>query len=162
MPSQNVCSPPKKKRVRDPEVAVRRWIALTYEPKIPGVLSGDIHQTIRVNSDLLPFDWIAFHGWSGRSYRSPWSFRTPYLEVITAEPIYIFDDGIAFKGTTAFYQIGDPVLDRIAALDGIQPATGHELIRVLHAYNGPGTLEGKILRWNPEPLKKAAMEAAHV
>lgn len=153
MTSPKECSA-KKKRERDPEVAVRRWIALTYSPKIPGVLSGDISQTIRINSDLLPFDWIAFHGWSGRPYRSPWSFRTPYLDVVRAEPIFIFDDGIAYEGTTAFYKVGDPTLDRLAALDGIQPATGQELIRILHELNGPGTLKGKIITWDPKPLKE--------
>lgn len=134
------------------EVAIHQWIPLTYQPKIPGVLSGEIRQTIRINSDLLPSDWIAFHGWSGRPYRSPWSFRTPYLDVIRAEPVFIFDDGIAYEGTTAFYKIGDPTLDRLAALDGIQPATGQELIRVIHQMHGPGALKGKIITWDPKPI----------
>jgi len=142
----------KHKRQRDPEVAIKKWIPLTYQPKISKVLSGEITQTIRVNSDLLPADWIAFHGWSGRPYRSPWSFRTPYLDVIIAEPIFIFEDGIAFEGSTTFHKIGDPMLNRIAWLDGIDPATGQELISVLHKMNGPGTLKGKIITWDPKPL----------
>lgn len=154
--TQNNSSPKtgsaKEKRVRDQEKAIHKWIPLTYQPKIPGVLAGDITQTIRINTDLLPFDWIAFHGWSGKPYRSPWSFRTPYLNVMKAEPIYIFDDGIAYKGTTAQFQIGHPVLDRLAALDGIQPATGQELLRVLHQMHGPGTVAGKIITWDPKPI----------
>ena len=156
---QNVCSP-KRKRQRDPEVAIRKWIPLTYKPKIPGVLSGDISQTIRIDTDLLPMDRIAFHGWQGRPYRSPWSFRTPYLDVTMAEEIFLFDDGIAYKGADmgGFMPIGDPRLDTLARLDGIQPATGAELIRVLHEMHGPGTHPGKIIRWDPAPIK----EAVHV
>jgi hypothetical protein len=64
--------------------------ALTYKEKIPGVLSGDIRQTIRpisynlhticgksvITADpIRPGDKILFHGWADRPYRSPWSWR---------------------------------------------------------------------------------------
>lgn len=143
---------------RDYEKAIRRWLPLTYKPKIPGVLNGSITQTIRIDTDLMVGDWIAFHGWTGRPYRSPWSFRTPYLDDIYAEPIIFHDLQIELPERQLRLMddprlVDDPRLDELARLDGIQPATGPELIRVIRKMHGPGILQGKILRWDPEPLK---------
>jgi len=131
---------------------VRRFLPLTYRPKIQAVLDGTITQSIRINTDLQVGDSIAFHGWSGKPYHSPWSFRTPYMPVRHAERITVRKDSIYFPNEKVAVIAGD--LNYLAALDGIEPATGEELIRVLHAMHGGGTLHGKILRWDPEPVKE--------
>jgi len=133
---------------------IRKYLPLTYEPKINGVLNGSIFQSIRVDTILEIGDLIAFHGWSGKPYKSPWSFRTPYLEINWAEPIRIHKDFIYYPWEKKKFKIGDSELNYLAALDGIQPATGEELLRILHEYHGPETLKGKIIRWNPAPIIK--------
>ncbi len=138
---------------------IKRFLPLTYKPKIPGVLAGEINQSIRVDHeetkrDLQVGDHVAFHGWSGRPYHSPWSFRTPFCKVIEAHPISVRKDSIYFSEEKLILKSDDPVLDKLAALDGIEPPTGRELIRVLHLMHGFGTLKGKVLRWDPEPMIK--------
>ena len=51
--------------------------ALTYQPKIGRVLSGEIRQTIRKvgKKPIKHGDTLILHGWFGRPYRSPWSWR---------------------------------------------------------------------------------------
>ena len=53
--------------------------SFTYEPKIEGVRRGEIRQTIRPKGKrpVEVGDRILFHGWTGRPYRSPWSWRLP-------------------------------------------------------------------------------------
>lgn len=148
---------------------IRRFLPLTYQPKIQAVKEGRITQSIRIDTDLNVGDSIAFHGWSGKPYHSPWSFRTPFMEIRHAEPITIRKDSIYFpegKIGSAPCKVAVKAcdLDYLAALDGIEPATGEELIRVLRSMHGKGTLHGKVLRWDPalilfknlnETLKKA-------
>lgn len=139
---------------------IHRFLPLTYKQKIPGVLAGDITQSIRIDTDLQVGDQIAFHGWSGRPYHSPWSFRTAFCEIILAKQISIHEKSVHFRGTGITLQIGDPLLDKLAALDGIEPATGEELVRVLHAMHGKGILRGKVLRWDPAEIKERILSAA--
>jgi hypothetical protein len=131
---------------------IRKFLPLTYEPKINGVLNGSIFQSIRVDTILEIGDLIAFHGWEGIPYKSPWSFRTPYLEINWAEPIRIHEDFIYYPWEKTKYKVGDNELKYLAELDGINPPTGEELLRILHSYHGPGTLKGKVIRWNPAPI----------
>lgn len=141
---------------------IKRFLPLTYPPKISGVLDGTIKQSIRIDTDLKVGDFVAFHGWSGKPYHSPWSFRTPYMRITVASTIRIKTDKVIFKDLQLpqrVKRIGDPYLDELAARDGIHPATGEELIRVLHAMHGDGTLDGKILRWDPTPIKKHSRAA---
>jgi hypothetical protein len=133
---------------------IRKFLPLTYAPKIAGVLEGKITQTIRVNTILEVGDQIAFHGWEGTPYKSPWSFRTPYMDIIWAEPIRIHADFIYYPWEKIRIPAGGPELKYLAALDGIEPATGEELLRILHEYHGSGTVKGKIIRWNPAPIIK--------
>jgi len=80
------------------------------------------------------------------------------MKLIEAEKITIGKDYIRFLSDGEKIHIGEelpfahPDLDELAALDGIEPTTGEELIRVLHGMHGKGTLHGKILRWDPESL----------
>jgi hypothetical protein len=104
-------------------------------------------------------DFIAFHGWYGKPYHSPWSFRTAYMQIRYAEPITVRKDSIYFpEGKIGSVPCKSAVkacdLNHLASLDGIDPATGEELIRVLHAMHGGGTLHCKILRWDPTPIKE--------
>lgn len=122
---------------------------LTYAPKIQPVLEGKCTQTIRPKRLINVGDLIMFHGWSGKPYRSKWSFRTPYWPVICAAPILIFDSGMMREGWPD--ALAWDRFDDIAALDGIVPATGEELGRVLlsmHKIPADG-LEAQILRWDP-------------
>ena len=126
----------------------RKWnLPLTYTPKIPGVLDGTIRQTIRVGRKFSPGDLVSFHGWSGRPYRCPWSFRTPYAALKAVIPITILTDGIEAPREFRPWSL----LDGIARLDGIEPPTGAELYRVLsgmHKIPDDG-IEAQILRWRP-------------
>ena len=124
----------------------RKWnLPLTYTPKIPGVLNGSIRQTIRVGRKFSPGDLVSFHGWSGRPYRSPWSFRTQYAVLKAVIPITIYPGGIEAPGEIRPWSL----LDGIARLDGIDPPTGEALCRVLsgmHKIPADG-IEAQILRW---------------
>ena len=50
-------------------------MSFTYEPKIEAVKSGECRQTTRIDTNVKEGDYILFHGWSGRPYRSKWSWR---------------------------------------------------------------------------------------
>ena len=119
------------------------WLPLTYPPKIPGMLAGTIRQTIRVagKTRYMVGDQVAFHGWAGKPYRSPWSFRTGYFELKEVVPILIFPYGIS--------SVSWDKHDALALLDGIDPPTGIELGLVLCEYNDipESGAPGFILRW---------------
>ena len=70
---------------------MKHILPLTYEPKIPDVLSGKCTQTIRPISYTKPKnkgDLVMFHGWEGKPYYSKWSFRTPYWEITQSFDIH--------------------------------------------------------------------------
>lgn len=132
---------------------IHRFLPLTYKPKIPGVLAGTINQSIRIDTDLQGGDFIRFHGWEGVPYHSKWSFRTPYLQLTMAMPVNIRkNDSVYFPETGETYKRPSGFLNTLAALDGIDPPTTEELIRVLRSMHGKGYLHGKILRWDPKPF----------
>lgn len=139
---------------------IHRFLPLTYSPKISRVLDGSITQSIRIDTNLQEGDFIAFHGWSGKPYHSPWSFRTPFMELTMATPIHVKKDSIYFPESGETYKRPSGFLNTLAALDGIDPPTAEELIRILHAMHGKGILHGKILRWDPAPIKEARITAA--
>jgi hypothetical protein len=152
--SQNVCSQAKP----------RKWnLPLTYAPKIEAVKAGTCTQTIRVIGKAGPKragDLISLHGYvNGRG--TPWTWRTSYKEITSAETIIISHKGVHWMDPPANCGWSDPWLDQIAALDGIVPPTGEALRDVLISKNGkipPEGIEAQIIRWDPAPLK----EAAHV
>jgi len=126
--------------------------AMTYPPKIEAVKSGECRQTTRIYNEKNPFkvdDFILIHGWEGRPYHSRWDWRRP------KEPITQVIDLIALEHTATFCQnpitgkyIGtgslktlslpwhDDVMDELARLDGIVPATGLEYKSVLEGFHG--------------------------
>ena len=124
-------------------------LPLTYAPKIPKVLSGECRQTIRVGNKFQPYDLISFHGWEGKPYRSPWSFRTPYFEIVLVEDITIQKGGIYSPWPDLFSPWDSPDLDLLARADGIDPPTGKELERVLLSMHKipEGGLRAQIITW---------------
>ena len=131
----------------DQLLKTKYWIPLTYSPKIPGVLNGTIRQTIRTRRTYAVEDRIAFHGWAGKPYRSPWSFRTEYFRLREVIPIFILPAGIAFEDDRSWKRWEN--LAFIAEKDGIVPATGEELGRVLSSYHKIPVdgVPAQILRW---------------
>lgn len=145
---------------------VTHILSMTYQPKIEGVRNGTIRRTTRIYNEDNPFevgDFALIHGWSGRPYRSPWSWRLPKMPIL--EPI----DMIAFGFQAGFWQhplTGNPyssqslainyypwqhpIMDEAARLDGIVPATGLEYQNVLERYHGKFTDEPvrfQVIRW---------------
>jgi hypothetical protein len=131
---------------------IHRFLPLTYKPKIPGVLTGWITQSIRIDTDLQVGDSIAFHGWEGKPYHSPWSFRTPYCEITLAKDINVHANSVYLPEKKKWLNTHDTEMYQLAFEDGIYPVTGEELLKVLHTMHGNGVLHGKILRWNPLPI----------
>jgi hypothetical protein len=156
----------------------KRWLPLTYKPKIEPVCKKEITQTIRVGSTYKVGDEIAFHGWENKPYRSPWSFRTPYFLLNYVKNITILEKGIIggfdrwdFDPDYKEGKYGDTTyratlwlweeLNWLAIKDGIKPLgcdnselLGFELERILWSLNGRkpwpknGT-EAQIIRWIP-------------
>ncbi len=124
-------------------------LPLTYKPKIPKVLNGECRQTIRIGRKFQVGDLISFHGWEGTPYRSKWSFRTPYFEVESVEPIIIYRWGIYWPWAKWLREWTFDGLDVLAELDGIDPPTGIELGRVLTSYHKvpDDGAEAQIIRW---------------
>jgi hypothetical protein len=132
-----------------------RWLPLTYAPKIPGVLSGEIRQTLRVDSKdpLEVEDMIAFHGWQGRPYRSPWSFRTGYFTLNMATDIRLFPMGIKIRGSFDIDPWDGRLCNHLAIRDGIESnpgeSPGQALGRVLNEYHKipDAGVKAQVLRW---------------
>lgn len=125
--------------------------AFTYVPKIPSVLDGTIRQTIRPlgKTPIKVGDKIIFHGWSGKPYRSPWSWRKELVvtEVFyfTAYPTYVDWDDI---WASNYSKQPWSELDYYAKLDGISPPTGEALRELMcDMYLDKMPLKMQIIRW---------------
>ena len=137
-------------------------MSFTYEPKIPSVLSGEIRQTIRKERPkrhIHPGDYILFHGWEGRPYRSKWSWRKK-VKVASIGIVYLSERGIqVIAGELPFtvYRMnvetkrwGSEVGDYLAKYDGIDPPSGEALKETLKRLNGPDWEEYyEVIRWEP-------------
>lgn len=136
-------------------------LPLTYPQKIPAVLKGNCSQSIRVGSRINIGDLIMFHGWEGKPYRSKWSFRTPYWPIWYVQEILVSESGWkiplskrgGYRGQTFSRVIpwDHYRSDMLSQLDGIAPATGEELYRVIstmHKIPDEG-LPMQVLRWEP-------------
>ena len=131
---------------------MKKWLPLTYKPKIIGVREGKIRTTIRVGERYSVGDEIAFHGWEGIPRHSKWSWRTPYFKLVEIIPIRVFKNG--FEGHKTFHNWASPLANLIALRDGIVPdkigATAGEtlgrLMNSMHVITDKG-LPAQILRW---------------
>ena len=131
---------------------LKHILPLTYKPKIPDVLGGKCTQTIRPISYTKPKnkgDLVMFHGWSGKPYRSKWSFRTPYWEIKC-----VFD--ICFIGSVIkkadcndeFVELSINEMDEIAVFDGFKDI--QEMISQFYKMYGEGLYDMvfTVIRWN--------------
>ncbi len=131
------------------------WLPLTYKPKIEGVCSGTIRQTIRGERMYKVDDSVAFHGWEGTPYHSKWSFRTDFFRLKEVIDILITTHGITMPVDGKMKEVSwdSPEISALAKLDGIAPKPGvplgRELSHVLFAYNEVPSkgLPAQILRW---------------
>jgi len=120
--------------------------SLTYPPKIEAVQDGSCTQTIRKGRKVSVGDEILFHGWTGRPYRSKWSWRKRVVvyEVIDIE---ISQEGMMIEGVLHAWTSWYP--SRLAEYDFIDPPTGEALRDVLFGLNSAhdGPDEYQIMRW---------------
>lgn len=127
-------------------------LPLTYEPKIQPVIDGTCRQTIRIGRKFSEGDLVSFHGWEGRPYHSSWAFRTPYQPLWMVEDIFIVKEGFLFFHNGKFYKEvhwHEWEMRDLAKKDGIIPATGEELHKVLTSKNKipDEGIEAQIIRW---------------
>jgi len=127
-------------------------LAITYQPKIEGVRNGTIRQTIRVFNPENPRelgDRIILHGWKGKPYRSPWSWRREG-RIISIGLFQMSADCVRDTlGNMAFWGSSEQ-LKKMAEFDGIKPATGIELKHILESYHGKFTdkpVQMQVIRW---------------
>jgi len=124
--------------------------ALSYGPKIDACLRGAVTQTIRRGRRHRVGDRILFHGWFGRPYRSPWSWRMD-VELVDVIPMDIIDGHPVIEGVA--YSWDDARVHHIARLDGIDPPTGPALRDVLASMHSPLDGEYQILTWAWPPVE---------
>ena len=131
-------------RMRPP----RKWnLPLTYRPKIARMASGEIRQTIRPGLKYRVGDQVSFHGWEGQPYRSRWTNRTQYYELIRVIDITLRPDRVQVHYVV--WPWNDPIIDELARLDGIDPPTGQELGWLFTTmYDLPDDgMDFQVLRW---------------
>ena len=123
-------------------------MALTYEPKIEPVRSGECRQTIRKGRRFSVGDSILIHGWEDRPYRSKWSWGIR-VGVQKIRNISIDERGIHRASHAVPIRWSSQTLKEIAEKDYIEPATGEELKKVLFGLNGAPTEPEpyQIIRW---------------
>lgn len=138
---------------------MKHILPLTYEPKIPDVRSGKCTQTIRPISYTKPKqvnDLIMFHGWSGKPYRSKWSFRTPYWRIIKAFDIRFkkkhIENRIILRkanGNYIFHDLSNEEMNKMAFLDGFKNI--EDMITEFYEMYGEKIYQMifTVIRWNP-------------
>lgn len=127
--------------------------SITYEPKIKPVIDGLCTQTIRKGRKVSVGDEILFHGWSGRPYRSKWSWRNRVF-VLDVYDITIDREMITFMDDNSSYLWNSSMAYTLAREDFIDPPTGEALRDVLFGLNGIPTEpeEYQIIRWTVAEL----------
>ena len=131
--------------------------ALTYEPKIARVLNGKIRQTIRPLSKkkpVMPGDTLLLHGWFGKPYRSPWSWRinlrVVYVETLVWSGDWFFSSKTQDIGKNIFVIRLNPLhVKDILLKDGFKnPNDGIAFFRK----NYPRKQLLQIIKWDWPPL----------
>jgi len=137
-------------------------MSMTYGPKIEGVRNGTIRQTIRKYNPKRPFklgDKLLIHGWSGKPYGSPWSWR---MESVVTELDHLWVDNMVWvlkdhydlthEGYASSMHVWDrphPHIEKIAKDDGIVPPTPMELLKVLEDFHGKFPRSGLLIYGDP-------------
>lgn len=140
--------------------------SMTYPPKVQAVRSGACRRTTRMYNENKPFvvdDLILIHGWTGRPYWSPWSWRMPKERIRKVIDMVVTDSTLTFwQDPISGRPIGseslrlliltwhDHEVDELARLDGIVPASGLEYRAVLERFHGKFTevpVRFQIIEW---------------
>jgi len=123
-------------------------MAITYLPKIEPVQDGRCTQTIREGRKVSIDDEILFHGWSGRPYRSKWSWRKR-VTVADVIQIQVFDTYFTRDGNPLRPSWNGKYGDILAKKDFIDPPIGIALRDVLFGLNSAPSRpeEYQIIRW---------------
>jgi len=131
----------------------KHCLSLTYEPKIPAVRNGSCTQTIRPLGSVEKHvgDWVMFHGWSDKPYRSPWSWRTSYWELEYTASVKFYP-GQMFEVFTVTEPVAYPKekMDEIARRDWF---SDYEVMFQQFRLMYKKKLESmifQILRWDPK------------
>jgi hypothetical protein len=128
-------------------------LAITYQPKIEGVKNGTIRQTIRPLSKIprKVGDKLILHGWKGKPYRSPWSWRlNTEIELSAGMLAQDATFKLEYPGGWETFGWVDESADWLARDDGIVPPTGLQLKQVLETYHGKFTdkpVQMQVIRW---------------
>ena len=132
---------------------MKKWVkSMTYPPKIDAVRSGECRQTIRKGDKVSVGDSILWHGWEGRPYRTPWSWRMR-VTVTEAIPVLVdYNDGVGVFDTTynlhRWYAWDCAQINDLAKRDCIDPPIGLALRDVLAGLNGRMSgAEYQVIRW---------------
>ena len=100
---------------------MKHILPLTYEPKILDVREGGCTQTIRplnpTNQKSVD-DWVMFHGWSDKPYRSKWNWRTFYWSIIEVIDVCVKPDGLVIPDPEHY--LSKEESNKIARLDGFK------------------------------------------
>lgn len=140
---------------------MKHVLPLTYKPKIADVRDGYCIQTIRPKSESRPKnvgDFIMFHGWSEKPYRSKWDWRTPYMKITDVFSIQFLkitsNNTVALlkelpPGSNHFHRLPIKEADEIARFDGF--ATFEQMIiQFKKMYREKiFTTTFQVIRWNP-------------
>lgn len=112
---------------------------MTCKDKLERVFSGEIRQTIRRGERYQVGDTLTIFEWTGTPYRSKWGRRIDE-KVKVAFPILIndlgvgvFNEGVVKNGLVNGTVVSWPsdLLDGLAMQDGVKPAKGTRLKKVL-------------------------------
>lgn len=129
--------------------------ALTYKPKIDGVKSGTIRQTVRLQRsgpDMKKGDKLILHTWAGKPYRSKWDWR---LEARLTKVFQLRFVGLEWTPEVCFDGVhwlptDDIGLTNIALDDGIENASALSFKATLMNLNGLSGLEDtlwSVIQW---------------
>lgn len=133
------------------DIMTRHVMAITYEQKIEPVRCGDCRQTIRTigKRKISIGDIITFHGWTGRPYRSKWSWRKEVTVTKIIKILISIDGMVDMDDISTIHKWDSYAVNLIADNDYIVPATGAALKDVLFKLNGvpKEPVECMIIRW---------------
>lgn len=139
-------------------------LPLTYKPKIQDVRSGKCCQTIRPKSENKPKqvdDWVMFHGWEGKPYRSSWGWCTPYWKivevfdirfVVTVNERYGCYEGVILSGDNCLAKLPKKDRDILAYLDGFKDS--EQMFNFFYCNYDLHDMVFRVIRWNPEEVEK--------